>query len=469
MFSKSERTVPHTELNTAHSFHSTLVFPFNFTMSFPTLSVYKDLIASYPTWPAFRTHLTGALKLRVEDYSLPDSPYAIIRYVKGQTDMSNPIARAFRSVVWDTIAHRPVSVTSWKSADGEGLPDTPLRDSSGVAQFSVEPFVDGTLIGLFWDSYSGRWRIHTRSILDARCRYYSSHKTFSDMFWSAFRATDLSTLNRAFSYSYILRHPENRIVCAVTSPCAVLADVCAVDADSNVAWQPHVSAPLPQMADWAAVRTALADFNTRFAHNYMGFVVKSSDGRRWKLRTPEYNRVRALRGNSPRRDYMWLKYWRDGTLRNYLALYSEERRDADALIARWKAATGDVYHIYCDVFKARSMDRKAIPPKYRPLVYNLHSLYLETLKPANKTVDWKACLAHMNTKDVAQMLYVLNWEHRLAAKDLGTTAIPLEPPSKLGTTVDTKAETESDEVVADKTPADAPTVVDNAASTTTSA
>lgn len=405
-------------------------------MSFPTLSVYKDLISSYTTWSAFREYLTGTLKLRVEDYSLPDSPYAIIRYVKGQSDLSSPVVRAFRSVVWDTVAHLPVSVTSWKSADGECLPDGSLME------YEVETFHDGTLIGLFWDNYNGRWRIHTRSILDARCRYYSSTSTFSDMFWDAMRGVDLGSLNRSFSYSYILQHPENRIVCAVSAPRVQLADICRVEGDGAVNWQLTTGGSVKRLADAATFRVALADFNTRFGHNFQGLVLKSNDGRRWKLRTPEYNRVRAIRGNSPRRDYLWLKSWRDGTLRDYLRLYPEERRDADALVARWKSVTSDVYHVYCDVFKARTLDRKSIPPKYRPLVYSLHSLYLETLKPAGKTVDWKACLEHMNTKDTAQMLFVLSWEYRLAMKDLGATAIPLEPPTVVGTTVDAKADVE---------------------------
>lgn len=409
-----------------------------FKMSFPTFSVYANLIASFPTWSALYTHLTATLKLRVEDYSLPDSPYALIRYVKGQTDLSNPVSRAFRSVVWDTIAHRPVSVTSWKSADGESLPDGPITD------YRVEPFYDGTLIGLFWDTYSGRWRIHTRSILDARCRYYSNTKTFADMFWGLMRDADLSALNRAYSYSFILQHPENRIVCAVSSPRSQIVDICAIDTDGTIVWNPTPpNTPLvPRLTDWVSVRSTLSEFNTRFGHNYQGFVVKSADGRRWKLRTPEYNRVRALRGNSPRRDYLWLKAWRDDKLRDYLRLFPEERRDADAMVARWKTVTTDVYHIYCDVFKARSMDRKSIPPKYRPLVYGLHSLYIETLKPAGKTVDWKACLEFMNTKDVAQMLFVLNWEYRQALRDMGASAIPIEPPSAIGTTVDAKVETE---------------------------
>jgi hypothetical protein len=153
------------------------------------------------------------------------------------------------------------------------------------------------------------------------------------------------------------------------------------------------------------------------------------------MRTPEYNRVRKLRGNSARRDFLWLNAWQAGTLRDYLMLFPEERAESDAVINRWKRVTNDVFHIYTDVFKARSLAKTAIPPKYRPLVYGIHSLYLDTLKPVNKSVDWRSVLGYMNNRDTAQMLFVINWEARQAATQLGVPSIPIEPPSTVGTEV----------------------------------
>jgi hypothetical protein len=404
-------------------------------MSFPTLSVYKDLIARYPSWTELSAYLTGPeCALRVEDVARPESPYALIRYVKGSSDFTNPIVRAFRSVVWDTLAHRPVSVTSWKSADGESLPDGPFN-----ADYSVEMFPDGTLIGMFWDSYATQWRIHTRSVLDARCRYYSQTRTFADMFAETTRGLDLATLDRSVSYSWVLMHPENRIVCDAPVPRAYIVDSCKITADASVEWvralQYAVAPVVSTFANADAIRVRLAEWNARFRHNCQGIVVKSADGRRWKIRTAEYNRVRAIRGNSPRRDYLWLKFWREDTLRDYLKVYPEERVLADSVINRWKTATSDIYRVYCDVFKAHSLDKTLIPPKYRPHVYGLHKLFHETLKPAGKKVDWKTCLEYMNAKDVAQMLFVINWELREAARALHVPSIPFEPPTAVTTAV----------------------------------
>lgn len=400
-------------------------------MSFPSVSIYKDLIAAYPSWEALRIFLTGEeCALRVDDYSTPDSPFAIIRYEKGVSKMSNPIVRAFRSVVWDTHEHRPASITSWKSAENEGTPSVP----ADPATHRIELFQDGTLIGMFWDKYSGRWRIHTRSILDARCRYYSQTRTFADMFAEATRDVDLGHLSRHCSYSWVLQHPENRIVCHASLPTAIIADVCQINADASVDWQraPQYAVQLvPPVLPltWDTIRLRVADLNARFGHNCQGLVIKDGAGGRWKLRTPEYNRVRQIRGNSPRRDFLWLQAWSNNTLLDYLKLYPEERSLANGVINRWKLATADVYRIYGEAFKAHSLDRKLIPQKYRSSIYGLHSLYHTTLKPAGKKVDWKACLEHMNALDTKQKLFIINYELRLAARAVDAAPIPVEPPT----------------------------------------
>ena len=192
----------------------------------------------------------------------------------------------------------------------------------------------------------------------------------------------------------------------------------------------------PAVLSWDAVRATLADLNARFGYRVQGLVIKNNEsGQRYKIRTPEYNRVRRLRGNSARRDYLWLQAWHEGTLQDYVALFPEEHASANHCIQRWKQITNDVYHIYTDVFKARSLQKSSIPPKYRPLVYGMHSMYLDTLKPAGKSVDWHATLEYMNNRDTAQMLFVINWELRQATKQLGVPSIPLEPPTAVGTDV----------------------------------
>lgn len=399
-------------------------------------TVFSSLISEYKTWTALSAYLTSDAggSLRVYDRSTPENPFALVRYVKGKSDLSKPHVRAFRSVVWDTLENRPVSVTPFKSEDGESLPET-----ESTAGFAVERFVDGVMIGAFFDRYADHWRIHTRSSLDANTRYYSQDKTFRQMFFQAAPPDTWLYLNKELSYTWMLQHPENRIVVPVSRPTVTLIQAvlvqsdCAVTINSNVPTHLKVQA---EFSTWTDVRARLSDWNTQFKHGAQGLVVKElATGKRWKVRTAEYNRVRQLRGNTARRDYLWLTMWRAGNLRDYLALFPEERGPSNNLIERFKRVTSDVFHFYTDVFKARTLQKTAIPPKYRPFVYGLHSLFMETLKPAGKTVVWKTAQDYMNGRDVAQMLFVLNWDVRQTQKLSGAREIPLEPAVAQGTEV----------------------------------
>ena len=415
--------------------------------------VYTDLIGAYPTWDALSKFLTSTEggSLRIDDTSTAESPFAIIRYVKGKSDLAKPHARAFRSVIWDTLENRPASVTAWKSTDGEGVPET-LTPS----ECSIESFVDGVMIGMFWDKYSNRWRIHTRSTLDATCRYYSPTTTFATLFWNTMSTEGirLEGLDKTLTYTWILQHPANRVVCEVRSPRVTAVETIRVGADNKVEFVPvpretvpaAVKHTLPVVggvaASWDALHTMVADWNRRFKHNIQGVVIKDGHGGRWKVRTAEYNRARVLRGNTPRRDWIWLSTWKGGpaAMHAYFLVYPEENAAANALVERWKSVTNDVYRIYVDAFKARTLDRKAIPAKYRPLVYGLHNKYMTELKPAGQTLTWKTTVEWMNARDLPQMLFVLNWELRQAAQQLGVAAIPIEPPAVAAAAVEEAAE-----------------------------
>lgn len=83
---------------------------------------------------------------------------------------------------------------------------------SRYSRFRMEYCEDGTVIRLY--HYNGQWYTATTRCIDARKSYWSSDKTFDDMFWEIFNASsyDISNLDTNYTYSFILIHKENRIV-----------------------------------------------------------------------------------------------------------------------------------------------------------------------------------------------------------------------------------------------------------------
>ncbi len=443
---------------------TSLPFPSNMS-SFA--SVFTALRNTYPTWGALKTFLTSSEGGNLSVYEIYGTPLAMIRYVKECSNMDLVHVGAFRSVVWNIATNTPISVSAFKSAKGEGLPPF-------TADITMEEFVDGVMIAQFWDVTTGRWRIHTRSMMDAECHYYSK-RSFADLFAEGVAATYgtetplTDRLEKDVTYTWILQHAENRIVCPVQKPRVVLVAAYRIGTDATLSVAPtpagvvtprqyfskaadatvgridmtpvldvigmvnraehdqestlHDMAPGYVPVDVPGVVSMIASM--RGSVRYQGVVFRSSSDPfgRWKVRSQVYNRVRKMRGNTARRDFLWMDLWSKGALEEYLKFYPEERRPSTDLINRWKAITQTVYKIYVDAFKARTMDRSTIPAKFRPFVYGLHNLYMTSLKPAHKPLDWHATLRWMNERDTAQKIFVLNWDLRQERQ----MALPLEP------------------------------------------
>jgi hypothetical protein len=88
-----------------------------------------------------------------------------------------------------------------------------IEDIKSIYQrFRMEYCEDGTVIRLY--NYKGTWYTATTKCIDARKSYWSSEKTFNDMFWEIFNKSNynVNELDKNQTYLFILVHKENRIV-----------------------------------------------------------------------------------------------------------------------------------------------------------------------------------------------------------------------------------------------------------------
>lgn len=83
---------------------------------------------------------------------------------------------------------------------------------SNHSRFRMEYCEDGTVIRLY--NYNDTWFTATTRCVDARKSYWSSEKTFNDMFWEIFNSSNYNVeqLDKTHTYLFILIHKENRIV-----------------------------------------------------------------------------------------------------------------------------------------------------------------------------------------------------------------------------------------------------------------
>lgn len=78
------------------------------------------------------------------------------------------------------------------------------------SKMRMEYCEDGTRISLY--NYKGEWFTSTTKCIDAKTSFWSSNKTFDELFWEIFDKDFINVLDPEFTYTFLLIHKENRIV-----------------------------------------------------------------------------------------------------------------------------------------------------------------------------------------------------------------------------------------------------------------
>jgi hypothetical protein len=378
--------------------------------------MFARLIAANPSYEALRTYVAS---LGIQVNAKDGDPLVVMRYNRETADMTNPIVRAFRSVIWDSFANRPLFVAPMKS---EPQGEMPLVFTPN---YITEDFVDGVMVNLFYDPYKQTWRMSTRSRLDADNKFFDH--TFEALFnqaWSGYfsapqcgEPTNYDMLNKNYGYSFVLQHPSNRIVVPVLAPSLTCVEISGVDKTTNLV--SIMASPATMLPPRRFITTGLLDCQTIIANmqqfegiKAQGLVVRDlSTGRRWKMRTDLYKQVRLLRGNHSKLEYTWFENFKNGTLETYLTFYPEERVKATAALAQWSKVVSDTYNLYVHVFKVRDCPKTQIPVQYKGILFDLHGQYLSRLAPAKQSLTWAEHQAIMGRQDLKRMVFLATYKN----------------------------------------------------------
>lgn len=323
--------------------------------------------------------------------------YAIIHYVKGKSEMDMPLVQKARSVIWDTLGNKAVCVSP-----GRGFAfSCPPGTETPVVR--VEEFVDGTMINMFWDPYQTRWRIATRTCLDGFNNFYGT-RSFYELFMEAFAIKGLDfegDFNRDCWYSFVLQHPEERIV--VTTGTADLKLIATNDGTLT----PVLAALLPRtftsVLPFTPIRT-VEDVKTLVGQldsfNFQGVVFYlEGDSKRYKMRTPSYEFARGFRGNQAKLPYVWLDLWSQDRLDQYLEIYPEERDLAHAIVDRYLACVAEMEGINAEL-QARAVRLRDVSPKYKKLLWEFRQQRQDSLA------------TFMKGQATARKLWLVNYDER---------------------------------------------------------
>jgi len=320
----------------------------------------------------------------------------------------------------------------------------PMPNEEIIAQ----EFVEGTMINVFFDStigLAGGWEISTRNIVGASCGFYvksqeQSKPTFRTMFLEAAKENKLvlENLNPNLCYSFVLQHPNNRIVVPLKNPQLYLVAIYYIDntdmnnitvfssdlQDNKDYWQ-STTIKFPEIyefTEYIELIDKYGSMNTNY--DKLGVVLyNKKTGHRTKIRNPVYEEVKHLRGNQAKMQFQYLSLRKQGKMNDFLKLFPENKREFSLYRDQLHLFTNTLFYNYISCYMKKEKQLKDFSPQYKTHMFHIHEKFKNELKPENKFVTNKVVIDYVNNLQPSLLMHSLNYNYRLHVIDSGKTGL----------------------------------------------
>jgi hypothetical protein len=382
------------------------------------------------------------LKLnKIECKTSNNARYSVIRYDKDilAYDLI-PTYGLCRSIIVNN-QNKVVSFAPPKSIPSDTFIKKYNEKTDGVV---AEEFVEGTMINVFWDpsiGLSGGWEIATRNTPGATSSFFkgSSKKTFREMFLEAAEQHNLlfNLLNPNYCYSFVVQHPDNRIVVPFKKPKLYLVGIYTIEeVDNNIfvnSFGPrelvkqsfdanNVTVEFPEVYDLTSYSELIEKYASMNTHyNIVGFVLHNRvTGERTKIRNPVYEQVRNLRGNQPKLQYQYLCLRKEGKVSDFLKFYPENKKKLSEFRDQIHLFTNTLFDNYKCCYIRKEKPLKDFSEQYRTHMFHIHQLYLNDLREKKQFVTSTIVQKYVNEMQPSLLMYCLNYQMRKRNVDIIT-------------------------------------------------
>lgn len=395
-------------------------------------------------------------RVNITNYTTKSSnqPYKVIRYNKAElTKELYPTYGLLRSVIVNA-ANRIVSFAPPKSIDTESFITNLSNTNNNGESLVYEEFVEGTMINVFWDpclsqsvddgfglkidhGIPGGWQIASRSTVGCEVAFYhnkasasnsnNTMKTFHTMFMEACQACNLSlqSLDPQICYSFVLQHPDNRIVVPFNKPQLYLVDLFYIDNDNMKVFPISLndikatgiaqvtSIKFPEIYNITETNGYEQYCSPNTDYRIMGVVIKNQlTGERCKLRNPVYEEIRRLKGNQPKLQYQYLLLRQQGKVGDFLKFYPENKKEFSSFRDQIHLFTETLYRYYVSCYINKESPLANYPSQFKTHMFNLHQLYLTTLKEKKEIINNAIVINYVNSLHPSKLMFSLNFHMR---------------------------------------------------------
>jgi len=251
----------------------------------------------------------------------------------------------------------------------------------------TEPSLEGTLIRLYY--YNDIWMLSTKKCLDSSKSKWISNKNFKELFMECFNDYDVNNLNKSYCYSFIITHPENKIVINYTENklfhISTRDMISLKEIDIDIGFTKLEK----KYVDKNSLETMINKINTSTELVFEGYIFIDIHYNRFKIKSSHYNHIRELWGNTNNRLYRYIELRKDiNILNEYLYYYNNDLNIFNEYENTIKKLAKFILFFYYK--KNIEKENIIIPFFIKNIIYELHgSFFKDKIKTNNVKVMLK--------------------------------------------------------------------------------
>ena len=291
----------------------------------------------------------------------------------------------------------------------------------------AQEFIEGTMINVFYDKDIGKWEIASKSSIGAVVTFFQDQPTFSELFYDICTALDINfdDFSKDYCYSFVMQHPQNRFVIPIVEKRLYLIAMYKIEnfkitelSLENYTFAKSILEKIkfPRNHKFSSYNELLeqyASMNTDI--NIMGIMIKHKDGKRTKIRNPNYEYIRHLRGNNTKLQYQYLCLRKLDKVKEYIKYFPGNRKLLGVFRNQVHTFTNDLYKNYIKCYIKKEKPLKEFSVQFRTHMFNLHQYYL-SIRYCNGYINKIIVIDYINKLEPARLMYALNYHLHTAGK-----------------------------------------------------
>lgn len=398
----------------------------------------------------FETYVSYKLNLDVDSkivntkvYQTLNSGYIILNYNKDILCFDDANHSYYRSTIFSFPDKKLLCFSPPKSVKN----DVFIQKNPGLTEdhILINEMIEGVMMNLFYDSRVKSWQVSTKNAIGGNYGYKPKGipldtSSYIDMFFDALRCTsnikpNCERLNRnsvielfpkQYSYTFVLQHPENRIVLPIEE--AKLYLVAVYEISENRA----IEIPTPVYEEWQFLlniqgiihfprrfnETDYDELIQKYSLNHSdyfnpGIMLKNmKTGERTKMMNKSYMHRLKYKQVNPSFHYHYLCFQRIGKTDDFLAHYPMYKNHFKHFKYEYLEFLNSVHKAYIQKYVEKSPS--PISPKYLVHIDRIHKeVYIPSIASKQpKKID-KECVRHYFEKmEPGSLLFYLNYNNR---------------------------------------------------------